>query len=632
MKGRISALLLAILMTTMSFTSVAIAEDSGRQMDVDCSGYTFEDLFEYNNAVFMFEILDDWATSDLYANSWVNESRAAVVRDNLDSLFEGLPGGDDNWISTDERDAVRSIGAKCIADMYTRIGIREGNPHRGDVDWNDVSFVENGIGLDEVNLVPEGHPDERMCPASSGRVPSDDCKEVPTTATNNLEISMYVKDGETHNTRFDKLANSGVSNFTVAMNATNVTSATMVFTFPFVNGLRMADWTIEDNGVTNLNAGSITELHLPDGSVRVTLVIGYDKADYPMIRNIFFDMTTTPPETNDIPVWSDDAPEDNTIIPIIKDGSEVVAITGDTMESWASDDNAWGLDCEFEETGWSSRMNSAGELLVTSGASESGTAECSIVDPYGATNSDTHTWRFGQPALFSAVAGSYSDSVDVEANPTLLVQNLAVGMAAYQSGGDGPVTNINIGSTASTNAVSLSGMSPGEFMIHVTASSEGMLDWNTILDLSLEKKNTPPVITVNFDEIEGTQATWSSDQYSFSLSGTAIDPDGGAVTLSANMCGETTTAFTRSGANWDVSLSIAKCVADGMTQYDVIITATDPVNGISTVDVSVANPFDGSDSDTTDIDKPVEESGLPSIGMFTTIISMLGAALLLRRD
>ena len=73
-------------------------------------------------------------------------------------------------------------------------------------------------------------------------------------------------------------------------------------------------------------------------------------------------------------------------------------------------------------------------------------------------------------------------------------------MAAYQSGGDGPVTNINIGSTASTNAVSLSGMSPGEFMIHVTASSDGMLDWNTILDLSLEKKNTPPVITVIFDE------------------------------------------------------------------------------------------------------------------------------------
>ena len=105
MKGRISAFLLAALMATMSMTATTTAEDSGRQMDddVDCSGYTFEDLFEYNNAVFEFQILDDWATSDLYANSWVNESRAAVVRDNLDGLFEGFPGGDNDWISTDER-------------------------------------------------------------------------------------------------------------------------------------------------------------------------------------------------------------------------------------------------------------------------------------------------------------------------------------------------------------------------------------------------------------------------------------------------------------------------------------------------------------------------------------------------
>ena len=77
MKGRFCTILLALLMATMSMTSTTIAEDSGRQMDdVDCSGYTFEDLFEYDNAVFMFQILDDWASSDLYANSWVNETRA----------------------------------------------------------------------------------------------------------------------------------------------------------------------------------------------------------------------------------------------------------------------------------------------------------------------------------------------------------------------------------------------------------------------------------------------------------------------------------------------------------------------------------------------------------------------------
>ena len=302
MKGRLTALLLAILMATMSMTGTTMAEDSGRQMDdVDCSGYTFEDLFEYDNAVFMFQILDDWQSSDLYANSWVNESRASTVRENLDGLFEGFPGGNNSWISTDERDAVREIGAKCIADMYTRIGIREGIPHRGGVDWNDVEFVEEGIGLEEVDLIPEGHPEERSC-AGRYAFASTDCQEVPTSATNNLEISMFVKDGETHNSRFNKLPNSGQSDFTVAMNATNVTSATMVFTFPYVDGMRMANWTIQDettssdgtvNVVENLNAGSIEEIFLPDGSVRVKMTIGYEKSDWPMIRNVFFDMTTS---------------------------------------------------------------------------------------------------------------------------------------------------------------------------------------------------------------------------------------------------------------------------------------------------------------------------------------------------
>ena len=634
MKGRISAFLLAALMATMSMTTTITAEDSGRQMDdVDCSGYTFEDLFEYNNAVFQFDILDDWATSDLFANSWVNESRAAVVRDNLDALFEGFPGGDNDWISTDERDAVREIGAKCIADMYTRIGIREGMPHRGGVDWNDVEFVEDGIGLEEVDLIPDGHPEERSC-AGRYSLASADCREVPTSATNNLEISMFTKSDETHNTRFNKLANSGESDFTVAMNATNVTSATMVFTFPFVDGLRMANWTIEDNGIQNLEAGSIEEMFLPDGSVRVTMSIGYDKADWPMIRNIFFDMTTTPPESNDIPEWTDNAPADNTIIPMIKDGSEVVAITGETMADWASDDDAWGLDCQFTEQGWSSRMNSDGELLVTSGSSESGNAECSIVDPYGASNNATHSWRFGQPASFSAPdqLASYSDSVNIESNPSLLVQNLAVSIAPSQNGANGISTDINIGSTSSTDAVSLSGMSPGAFMIHVTATSSGMLDWNVLFDLGLEKTNTPPVITVNADAFDGSQATWSSDQYSFSLSGTAIDPDGGSVQLSAVMCGETQTSFTSNGDNWDVTLSIAQCVADGLTEYNVIISAMDSVGAIATAEVSVPDPFSEGNNEQSDTTKDSEESGLPSIGIFATVISMLGAAVLLRRD
>ena len=634
MKRRLSALLLAILMATMSMTGTTIAEDSGRQMDddVDCSGYTFEDLFEYDNAVFMFEILDDWATSDLYANSWVNESRAATVRENLDGLFEGFPGGNNSWISTDERDAVREIGAKCIADMYTRIGIREGIPHRGGVDWNDVEFVEEGIGLEEVDLIPTGHPEERSC-SERYLFASADCQEVPVTATNNLEISMFTKDEETHNTRFNQLPNSGESDFTVAMNVTNVTSATMMFTFPYVDGLRMANWTIQDDGVENLAAGSIDEIFLPDGSVRVSVDIQYDRADYPMIRNIFFDMTTSPPETNDFPIWTSSEPADDTIIPIINDGSEVVAISGETMADWASDDDAWGLDCQFTETGWSSRMNADGELLVTPGTSQSSDATCHLVDPYGATSNTSHTWRFGQPASFSAVVGMYTDSVDIESTPTLLVQNLGLSISAMQGSTNGIPTSVNLGSTSSTDTVSLSVISPGAFMIHVTATSASMLDWNAAFDLGLEKRNSLPVVEIDFDSIEGTYATWSSDSLSFTLTGTAVDPDGGMVSLSATMCDETSTGFTTNGDTWSVTLSIAKCVAQGDTEYYVVITAKDSVDAESSADITVPDPWasDNSNSDSTE-ETSDDAGGLPSLGMFATIIAMLGAALLSRRD
>ena len=652
MKGRFTALLLAVLMATMSMTGTTMAEDSGRQMDdVDCSGYTFEDLFEYDNAVFMFQILDDWASSDLYANSWVNESRASVVRENLDGLFEGFPGGNNSWISTDERDAVREIGAKCIADMYTRIGIREGIPHRGGVDWNDVEFVEEGIGLEEVDLIPEAHPEERSC-AGRYAFASADCQEVPTSATNNLEISMFVKDGETHNSRFNKLPNSGQSDFTVAMNATNVTSATMMFTFPYIDGMRMANWTIQDettssdgtvNVVENLNAGYIEEIFLPDGSVRISMTIGYDKADWPMIRNVFFDMTTSPPETNDNPEWTSNEPEDGTIIPMLITGNdEVVAISGDTMTDWATDNDAWGLDCQFAEQGWSSRMNADGELLVTPGSSQSSDATCHLVDPYGAMSNASHTWKFGEPASFSVPdrivrqisENWYTDSVNIESEPSLLVQNLALTISASQGGNIGPATTVNLGSTQSNDSISLSGMSPGSFMIHITATSPGMLDWEIELDFEIEKENTPPVVMVNMDQIEGTYATWSSDGYSFSLSGTALDPDGGTVDLTATMCGETTNSFTQNGDSWIVSLSIAKCVAQGLTtQYDVVISATDSVGASSMESVSIPDPYasDNSGSDTV-VDDSEEESGLPSLGMIATIFAMLGAALLLRKD
>ena len=82
------------VLTSFADTPV-VSSTEGRQetLDVDCSGYSFEDLFEYDFALFELKVLDDWATGDMFANAWVNASNSAIVRDNLDGLFEGLPGG-----------------------------------------------------------------------------------------------------------------------------------------------------------------------------------------------------------------------------------------------------------------------------------------------------------------------------------------------------------------------------------------------------------------------------------------------------------------------------------------------------------------------------------------------------------
>ena len=128
-------------------------------------------------------------------------------------------------------------------------------------------------------------------------------------------------------------------------------------------------------------------------------------------------------------------------------------------------------------------------------------------------------------------------------------------------------------------------------MLHVIATSPGMLDWDVMFNLGLEKTNTPPVLIVDMDQIEGTYATWSSDEVPFSLSGIALDPDGGSVELSATMCGDTTNSFTQSGDTWIVALSIAKCVAQGLTtQYDVVLSATDSVGAITVEEISIPDP------------------------------------------
>ncbi|MGB1365236.1 MAG: hypothetical protein ACPH9F_06080 [Candidatus Poseidoniaceae archaeon] len=622
-------MLLALVSPSIEMSALdeneAVNSTSGRQgsLDVDCSGYTFEDLFEYDFALFTLDINDDWATGAMDARAWVNGSKSAVVRDNLDGLFDGVPGGNDDWISTDEREAVRSIGPKCIADMETRLGIREGLAHRGNVDWNDLEFVEDGIALDEVNLVPTGHEQERSC---SSPLSDAGCKEVPVTVTDDLEIHLLIAENQNNNVRFDQLPNQGSSNFTLAMNVTNITDAQLVMTFPVEQGLRVADMGFYDDGVLNENLQAPESEFLPDGRLRIVANVDYPIGSYPMIRNLFVDFTTMAPFTNDDPIWSATAPADGTIIPVGTTNGEMLATEDAGM--WVIDESGWSLQCDFTDSGWDVRMDENAGLYVTAnGASAVG--QCAGVDAFGAETAEHRNYTFGMVMDATAALSSNGDSIEFTPTSTAIVSSLTVMAHAHQTGVMGPDATAVADSSGVMMELSMSGLAPGDVMIMGTATANGMLDYHFLLDLGIEKMNKPPTITIDTN-LQGQEAEWELDGLKFTLNGNVIDPDGQDVTMTLSICNGQTSNFNRDNLAWEIQVSIANCIQNNVeSPYNVVIVATDASGATATLTIDVVDPNAGG-SDTTGVGTTdsEESSGgiLPAPGLFATLIVGLVAA------
>ena len=615
----------SIEMSTLD-ESEPVQTTSGRQgsLDVDCSGYTFEDLFEYDFALFTLDVNDDWATGVMDAKAWVNGSKSAVVRDNLDGLFEGVPGGDDDWISTDEREAVRSIGPRCIADMETRLGIREGLAHRGNVDWNDLEFVEDGIALDEVNLVPTGHEQERSC---SSPLSDAGCKEVPVTVTDDLEIHLLIAENQNNNVRFDQLPNQGSSNFTLAMNITNITDARLIMTFPVEQGLRVADTGFYDDGVLNEALAAPESEFLPDGRLRIVADVDYPLGSYPMVRNLFVDFTTMAPFTNEVPVWSTTAPAEGTIIPVGTTNGEMLAT--EDAGTWVTDESGWSLQCNFLDAGWDVRMDENAALYVTANG-DSAVGQCAGVDAFGAETVEHRNYTFGKVMDASAAVSSDGDQIEFTVTPTDLVQSLTVTAHAHQMSAMGSETTAVAQGALTVLSLSMSGLAPGEVMIMGSATANGMLDYNFMLDLGIEKANTPPTITIDTN-LQGQEAEWELDGLKFTLNGNVIDPDGQDVSMVLSICNGQTSNFNRDNLAWEIQVSIANCIQNNVeSPYNVVIMATDESGASTTLSIDVVDPNaggtdSGGDSTTTESE---EEAGniLPAPGLLATMMIGLVAA------
>ena len=616
----VSLMLASVLISVgpeMSLESEEIGMTEGRQGlgEVNCENYTFEDLFGYNHALFEMDIHDDWTSTTTLATAWVNDSLAANVRDAMDSLFPTTAGGDNDWLSTDEREGVRSVGPKCVAQMNTRIGLKEGQPHRGGVDWNELEWVEKGIALDELDLIPENHPQERDCQHLAQQ---QGCREVPVEITDNLEIYLLQSEEEDYNMVYNQLPSFGVQPFTMAMNVTNMTEATLQMTLPAVEGLRIASFEVQEDGV-GVEAPQPVVNSMEDGRLEVIVEIEYDVNRWPVGKNLYIDFTTADPPPDYPPSWSSSAPTESTSMPILLNGGKTLLANQETMQSWTQEETAVDFNCSISNN-WQLDYGLDG-LFIIPGSGESADLTCTPTwrEKYGNNHTGTpRTWIVEQPISFTAVAGEYMDSVNISmASVNGDRSGLSVSLTPVQ-GDSSAETSVKAGpATEAIITTDISVMSPGPVLFDVEVTGDGILDWMFTLDLGIIKESRAPQITVSKTR-DGENGTWDDDGYQYTMSGTVFDADGDEVSITVEVCGYKT-IINPDGSTWSSDISIVGC--DNQDEYLISLTAIDDWDKSMMISVNVA-AFD-EDASSTPVSAPPssssEEGGLPAPGLLATL-------------
>jgi len=616
--------------------------DSARQgVEAKCQGLTFEDMFNYTHMVFDLKMNDDWETAFVRGIAYINHTLADQVRTDFDSLFEPL-GSDNGWLSSDEYSAVNAIATECVAQTNPRLGFRSGPAHRGGagVNWFNASWLnddDNPMQLEEENLMPQNHADERTCHSS----PNQDCVEIPvvpltgrdcdTTRNDPDECRMTVWLNAT--LKFDGLHTS--DEFTMAMNATNMSHASLSITFPAASSLRVdlfeeCDGRLVDEDPNNDgeaptagecgnddSIGQSSRLVNINGETRlqVNLDIRYDHDDWPTGQDFFLDMTTTPLAVDNPPTWSGDAPANGTILPVADDGASIF-LTAGQMAMWAGDDHDTPVVSCTGDNAWSLSSDAAGMSADAPDGSDSTSITCIAEDGAGQI-SEQRVWTLQVPMRLSAV--SSDNSGEVTLTPTGGMPEMTAVITLRQDDGEVSSSATTV-SGVTLVTVDIAGLSPGPFSVVVAATGNGMVDFNHAYNLGLNKDSQPPIITVQAGE-------WSGDM--LELSGQFSDPDGDSVTISATISGYSWGTVNIVGNQWTITGS----EVPGVTTHLVQVEACDEWGGCVTETHDAGMPSEDDPDQTPDLPGPKQDDGggLPGFGIFAALGAIALAGVAIRR-
>lgn len=623
--------LLLLCVVPMSDPSDTFGEPSevmtaeGRQLDdVNCSGMTFEDLISYDRADFNVHIDGAWSGAAITATAYAVDARASAVRTDLDGLFDGIPGGNDSWISTDEREAVRSVGPACISDMDTRMAFHDGNGVRDRSDApNVVKFIEDGLALDERNLVPEDHPQYRQC-ATFGT--TTNCREVPVSATQATEIDLLVEDGQSKNVGFDAIENPADEAFSLSIVTTNMTRAGMVLTFPPVPGLTLGAWAVLDDGVANTEVPAPVMNRTENGNLMVELELDYPESAYPMNRELFLDFTTEDLTINNPPEWMEAAPTNGTRI-AMPPNAETVEISASEVALWATDQHGWHLEC-IGTNGWNITHEIGTAPILHRGPDREGEVLCGAVDGYGKASEDNRTWYGAVPFEWNASLND-DQHVLVEITP-----EASTGYSLSANLVQGERTTGNIAMTVTGPTIfdhSTQGLRPGGLVWEYRLTGGGWLASVARINLGLELPNTPPTLTLTRG-LDGSNGTMNALGTSIIVAGEVYDPEGETLTLSWRLCGASSYDVRVQGMTWEADVRTIACEQQGVEEYDITVIAEDASGGTTTLTFNVDIETEEVPESSTPTTSEEGGRGVPGPGAGMGLLCLLGAALSRRSD
>jgi len=620
----------------------------GGSLEDQCGSITFEDMFEYTKAEFVIDINPSWQSADVRAVAWINASLADDIRVTMDEFMAEIDPNDggDGWLSTDEREIFRALASECIEHTLTRIGIRDGDYHRGGegVSWKNTSWEEDGVEIQEFNIVPPRHSEIRDCTSAFG----NDCEEIPVTPDENRDCDTEIPSSDgIDECRVQLWLNAtmtipGVADgnqFTLVLNASNMTRSSLEFNFPVTPDLRLDMWEEcegrdvsfeEESSIpapirgTCLGDGSssYTLEEQSDGSLRFTILPDTEIEDWPLGEDLFADFTTQPIPVDDPPAWTGEAPVDGAWFPMPSGGQHV----------WASWDGVslWFTD-EGSVTQLDVRCTGASSLQLSEGADRSWWAEvprgspgevtCEAVDSAG-QSSGQRVWNLGVPFSIGTPETTLSDPHSISITPTSEWPELELELALIQDGQKSSSSSVTFTEEVMVD-LSASNMVPGEVDVWVSIQgSSNVYSMEHVYDIDLVKESSPPMLTVTNSDWDG--AEWS-------MQGQYSDPDGEEVSFSMSIDGSNTGSVSSTGNSWTTPAIDFRLWSGG--EHVVVVEGCDSSGKCSHVSQTVNNTHLFEIEEDTPPPPSEEEDGglLPAAGLPMVLVAVVAALMYGRR-